>query len=699
MGALLMSMDDDAAARFPMVGLGGPWNHRPPPDSEADIEQAVAGKIHISHRLLPLLAGAQLIVIEPERVASVPRFSDGEEEAVYSSEAKLPASPVFLDFEGVDGSPVVWEAETWPLPFYLRGALCWQQEELLSIIPFGSVGSRHPWGGTDYQAWSRWIYLQGHSAEWPELGPGDFMSRANGEVRSWVDAESGSICAHLGSVSYNLCRGVLSVLMALEALDVEFVPECASRQVRRRAERKGERIGLVPRVWPISIPSHDEEPTTAPAEVSDEHPGYAPEEECPIPKTHARLTQCHLMWHEALEAYADPDAFVGHLNALIQGLRTVTLVLQKELRHCDGFNAWYEEKQEAMRADARMKWLVSARNEIEKEGDLDASSVAHVRVIAGWLRGPVTEMEVEPTTEAHEIARKLQVAGLPARAMREGILEVERRWTLRELAGDEILDVLAHCYGVLTRIIVAAHEQWGGDFELCALGGGEMCKGASRKPHPSGRVPCMIASRSSRTVCRDLESGALVDMGIQLMDRPEIAPEDLLTRYGPDFPIDEPPEGEGAFGAAELFHKAGRQFILTDENLVTVVWLFKGGQPLKQIALEPEDQREKYLSIERVAEEVDRLGADEIVFTAETWEASAVPYGDRRAGLRPAEREDRTEAIVTYALRAGGECRVWHSPVERTANGTQLGDITTHEDAPLFLAPILKVWETWGNNP
>lgn len=689
-----MSMDDAASAKFPLVGLGGPWNHRPPPQSDADIEQAVAGKVHISHRLLPLLAIAQLVVMEPGMVTSVPRLSS-DEEAVYSAEARLPASPVFLDFESVDGTPVVWEEETWPLPFYLRGALCWQQDELLSVIPFGSVGSRHPWGGTDYQAWSRWIFLQGHSVEWPELGPGDFMARANGEVRSWVDAESGSVCAHMGSVAHNLCRGVLSVLMALEALEIEFVPESASRQVRRRAERKGEKIGLVPKAWPIPILRHAKQPEGVTADVDGEPLNYLSEEDCPIPKTHARLTQCHGMWHEALEAYSDPDAFVGHLNALIQGLRNVTWVLQKELRHHEGFNEWYADQQKAMKSDLRMKWLVSARNEIEKEGDLDACSVAHVRVIAGWLGGPVTEMDIEPTTEAHEIARKVQVAGLPPRVMHEGILEVERRWTIEELAGDEILDVLAHCYGVLTQVIIAAHEQWGGSFQLCPLGGGEICAGMSRRPHPSGRVPCMVAGRSSRTVRRDLESGALVDVGVMTRSGPEIAPEEIIDRYGP-FELDGPPSGEGVFAAAEMFHKAGRKFLVKDEYLLTVVWLFRDGHPLRQIALEPEDQRQKYLSVERVAEEVDRLGANELIFTTELWEALALDPEDDRAQLRPAEREDRREAMATFALRRGGECRVWHSAMERTNDGIQLGKIRTHEEAPLFLTPIIKVWDGWA---
>lgn len=688
-------------AQFPNAGPG-PWNHRPPPGSDSDIEQAIGAKVHISQRILPLLGAADLVAIEPEKAASVPDFANPDEEALYSAEARLSRSPLFLDLEAIDGSPVAWTQETWPLPFFLRGALCWQQEEMLSVIPFGSVGSTHPWGGTDYQAWGRWVFLQGHSADWPRLGQGDFIARANGEVRSWVDAESESVCAHMGSVTHNLCRRVLTVLMCLEAFEVELVAEATSRQVRRRAERKGERIGLVPERWPIPLFEEGAQAPPAPTETEGAVRSFAPEEACPIPKAHARLNQCHLMWHEALEAYADPDRFVGHLNAVIQGLRNVTWVLQKELRHREGFDAWYAEWQEEMAADARMKWLISARNRIEKQGDLDASSVAQVRVIGSWLRGSALEMEVDPTIEAHEIARRAQVRGLPSRVQREGVLEVERRWTVEELAGDEILDALAHCHGVLSRLLAATHRHWGAHEDPCALDAGGICQGAPSAPHPSGRVPCMVAGRSVRTVRRDLASGALIEMEMLPLRGPEIDSAEMVARYGLEPTSADLPEERGVFGAGEVFHKLGRKFFLADGHLVTVAWLLRDGRILRQISMEPEDQREKYLNIESLAEQVERLGAEEIVFTTELWEVPAVGSGDRRVVLRPSERDDRSEALGTYALRRNGEFRFWRSPIERDGDTASLGEMTVTEDAvanaALFLAPVLAVWKEWERN-
>jgi hypothetical protein len=105
-----------------------PWDHRPEPESDADILQAITAKAHLCIRTMPLLASAQVVVLEPELLEAVPDWPTPEAHAEYAAQAKLPASPVFLDVEGSDGRPVHWLAETWPLPFHLRGALCWRHD-------------------------------------------------------------------------------------------------------------------------------------------------------------------------------------------------------------------------------------------------------------------------------------------------------------------------------------------------------------------------------------------------------------------------------------------------------------------------------------------------------------------------------------------------------------------------------------------
>lgn len=450
---------------FPAMRPGTPWDPRPEAESDADVDQAIAAKVHLSLRMLPILAEAQLLVVEPTVANLLPLPSDIEL-VDWAAHVELPHSPLFVDFESVDGMPVAWEAETWPRPLHVRGALCWRDDVVgLCVIPFGSVGGLHPWGGTDYQPWIRWIFTTPREQQpWPPPGPGDFYTDASGDVGGFVDPEHESICAHQGAVALNLAQRALSVLMALDYLEVPLVERALPRPARRRAQRAGERIGLVPAGLPALAPDEEQQ-----AE-SDQHAVVAPSEPCVVARSHARLNQAHLLWHEALDAYTDPDVFVTKLNALVQALRSVTFVLQKQLRRTDGFEDWYAGWQQQMRADGLMSWLVQARNEIEKQGDLAAHSIARVHIAGDWLPGPVTEMAVDPTTSAVDIARRLLlVGGLPDRVRREGVLVVERRWTVEELEGHELLDALAYCFSVLAAIVADAHKLVGAALERCEL--------------------------------------------------------------------------------------------------------------------------------------------------------------------------------------------------------------------------------------
>lgn len=690
LGGLLASANE-----FPQIRPDQPWDHRPAPETDADINQAIAAKVHINMRLLMPLAEAQLAIVEPAQLLALPDWRSTDEAMVYAAEARLPESPLFLDVEAANGEPVTWESESWPLPFHLRGALCWQKDDLLNIVPFGSVGGRHPWGGSDYQAWTRWQYVQGQDQQWPDPGPGDFVARASGEARCWVDLEEDSICTHQGRVAHHLNLKVLSILMCLEAFEVELAPAPLSRQVKRSAERKKERVGLVPKRWPLPVAVPDDEPESLirPAGLQAD---LAQESNCPIPKTHARLSQSHILWHEALDAYADPDRFVGRLNALIPALRSVTFVLQKELRHRDGFDAWYKPWQDQMKADHRMTWLVTARNAIEKQGDLDTHSKAHVRVVGDWRATPVVEIDVDPMAEPQDIARRVSVR-VPARSRREDTLIVERRWTVEGLAEDEILDTLAYCFGFLLRIVESAHQEWGDKDKRCELSAETACDGSASYVHPSGRLPCMVAGREARTARRDLESGALVGMGIRPLDGPPITREEVEGRYGTPDEFENLPKSANVFDLGKAFHQWGRKILLADGHHLSMAWLLTPDKRLINIVMEPEDHREKYLSIEQVALKVNELGVESIVFTSEAWQAVPVPPDDPRAELRATEREDRTEVFFTIALQRGGECQEWLSNMSRNESGElQLEEMETLQiKPPPFLSPVMNVWKCW----
>ena len=91
---------------------------------------------------------------------------------------------------------------------------------------------------------------------------------------------------------------------------------------------------------------------------------------------------CHVHWHASLDEYMEPQGFRLNLNALIQALRNVTFMLQKQKANLPDFIEWYPAWQESVKGDEVMSWVVRARNRIVKEADLELNSTeigrAHV---------------------------------------------------------------------------------------------------------------------------------------------------------------------------------------------------------------------------------------------------------------------------------------------------------------------------------
>src|ERR1700704_4142167 len=75
-------------------------------------------------------------------------------------------------------------------------------------------------------------------------------------------------------------------------------------------------------------------------------------------------------------SYLDPPEFRRNLNAALEALRSTTWVLQKACNGDSKLEAWYRDQQEWMRKDEIMRWLVSTRNRVVKQGDLDSHSTA-----------------------------------------------------------------------------------------------------------------------------------------------------------------------------------------------------------------------------------------------------------------------------------------------------------------------------------
>jgi hypothetical protein len=394
-----------------------------------------------------------------------------------------------------------------------------------------------------------------------------------------------------------------------------------------------------------------------------------------------RLDQVHELWHRALDAYPIVDDFVLSINALLQAERTVTWVLQKWLRHKPWFDDWYVGREAVMSADPVMRWLVKARNHVEKEGDLDMRSSALVSVIDSWLEVPYLEVDVPPLVPTTEIARVLRPRELPEHVRRDGIFRVERRWIASSLPDMELLDATAHGFAVLNSIVTEA----------------EAIEAGGQPSDSAGAIPialdCMFAGPDERTANLNLRTDDFV--AFERESVPPVAPHDLVRvadRYSAA--IDSVGRAANSLpGRISWHHELGRKVLEIDGYHHTVMFTIRAGKELAANRLVFNDQQEKYLVMDAISREVAAKGIDEVIVSGEMWFAEALAENDPLSRVRPGDRNDRSEGFGTYGANRDGEFLTLLSAFERVEDQIVLSEPEASDFYPNALDPIRRVWE------
>jgi hypothetical protein len=269
---------------------------------------------------------------------------------------------------------------------------------------------------------------------------------------------------------------------------------------------------------------------------------------------------CHVHWHAAADSYMEPEAFRLNLNALVQDLRNVTWLLQRQKHELKDFGQWYPAWQDSASDDPVMQWIVSARNRVVHLADLETHSHALVRLSRGWGDDEVEDdLKLPPRYSAHQIMSAF-LSSMPGQVT-SGVMTVERRWVDRELPGVELLDATAHAFDRLVDVVLRAH----------ATAGIEDCDLAPRVPD------CVDARLRAGPICMsraDSSRRLHVDVG-SLMERVEghavirqsngPAPEVLRQRYG-EFKM----QHGDAIARVLPANGMAKRLLAVDKNLVTV---------------------------------------------------------------------------------------------------------------------------------
>lgn len=415
------------------------------------------------------------------------------------------------------------------------------------------------------------------------------------------------------------------------------------------------------------------------------------EKSCPIPNTHTRLHQVHRLWHQTQSSYPDPEGFCTNLNASLEALRSITFLLQKEHPAIADFAPWYDEWRDRMKQDSLMRWLVEARNRVEKQGDLETFSTARVSILASWSGAQVLrDFKVNPLISPHAIAEQLDVSKLPPQVRKEGVLLVERRWVVNDLPENELLDLLAHCYGTLATLLADAHSRAGFTMHtFSAEAHGKMV----RTEHLGGRLPCMAVTAEMRTARFHLAERAFMTPVEQSATVNPRSGEEAAARYKASRGSLAPRRGEDILDLSNRWADHARNVLAADKHHFPVALLILPGGESELHFLEMPDRQSIYLQWQLLADTIKVKGATGLIFAGEFWAAMAA---DLMEGQRPTEVSSRKEMLQVVAATADGRLRIHSTLFSKNEKGeiefgpTEVSDGSNGQAN--FLAPIFRAW-------
>lgn len=412
---------------------------------------------------------------------------------------------------------------------------------------------------------------------------------------------------------------------------------------------------------------------------------------CPLDPVQARLSEGHILWHEALGAYHDPPRFRAFLNSLLQSLRNVTFVLQKSKAAIPAFDSWYAVWRERMALDPVMRWLVDARNQVVKQGDLATTSTTHVAIHENYRAGPVLQLEVPPELPMEAIIERVLREDLPEALKRYGVIFVERSWRVQELGNRELLDALGHAFGILTHLVVDAHKQLPLDkakSEECVKIGY-----ADDHAHTSDWRPfCMVSATTSRSIAVQIES----EYGMEAKSTyPKLTPRDeavSVERYG-EWPVREADGAPTIRNVADSFFQQAKVMFLKDGYHSPFAFLFGADGEVSIIELRIPDPGARPVVVRELLRRIEAEKANTVMFIAESWVAPLESLGP---GKIPADSAERREVLDLTVVSRVGESFAWACPIIRSQDGLELGATEAHPPMlAMYTEPIIKLWRRW----
>ncbi len=421
---------------------------------------------------------------------------------------------------------------------------------------------------------------------------------------------------------------------------------------------------------------------------------FAHEKSCPLAAVDRRLQDAHQLWHQVENSYFDPEGFRLAAQNTIQTLRTVTFILQKHKLDIPDFDTWYGVKnqpgnwQKRLGADPLMRWMVDARNRIEKQGDLEANSFVRADIVASYLEeGPRVEVLARLFDDPAALLRCIPEGVLRKHVIKNGTLRIQRRWVENSLPDYELLDALAIAYGRIAELVHDAHRQMGisvpttirhgtgEEFDIAVLG---------------WRMPCMIGRDEPRSLLISLADGSTLEIKHETVKINLAEAKRAAERYSmiQAEAMERDYENEEAIAAG--YFEMVRAVFLRDGYHLPFLFLFRNRKLVHMVPAPAENQQQKYLLMRSLANEVVRYGADAAIMVDEFWTA---PQSDLAPYQRPSELATREEGLSLSLATKTGEPVEFCAMISRDGDTVSLGETSIIRGGAHFnFAPFYKAW-------
>jgi len=327
-----------------------------------------------------------------------------------------------------------------------------------------------------------------------------------------------------------------------------------------------------------------------------------------------RLSDAQETWKETMDAYYDPDTFRRKINSCLQELRNVTFILQSNKKEIEGFEEWYKPWQDKMRNNKSLQWSLHSRNTVVKQRDLETFSTLKFEIIGSYLSDEFFSFEemFNPELTIDGIYKKINQRNIPDKILYNSTIRLRRRWIDKSLPSEEIGELLANSWVFLANLLQNVPGVKAPDVKESEINNHLL-------------PPCMHQKLKNREkylkITKDgLLPSTIVSKSIVLnMDNLNEAKESY--KETPFFS-----QSSQNLLLSKNFHekcsfifKQAKAILQKDKYHIQISLIFKSNEIVEIKQMLNEDRSEKYISMQKLASDMECIGADALIMISEAW--------------------------------------------------------------------------------